>query len=202
MVTLWRVLSSEWAKPISSQEYSNRRLGWRFLFSLLCIPFQSDEQPFEKGELNTYAEEVVLTESCSQLLRHSASLVPPGTVFDRSAFVFLDLEGEQCALTELSVVLSLEDVYKHVVREFHTVAEQVLSSRTVLLLNRHADPPLIRFYQHLSVADVLRDYVSECVVSETATLVEQTLALLKNWGGLTTFLGGAVEKLTSLGPHL
>ncbi|CAN8022787.1 unnamed protein product [Ixodes persulcatus] len=167
-------------------------VDWMLTCQDVCHEAESDEQPFEKGELNTYAEEVTLTELCSGLLKVAATQVVPGTTFARQDFSYLppDLKNSASASG-----VTLEDIYRCCVQQSSSQANEVFSSKTALLLNRHMDPPLIRVYQHVCVAVALKDCVDRVVVAEVSSLASGVPAVLKPWLGLTTFLAKIVEKL-------
>ncbi|CAN7995410.1 unnamed protein product, partial [Ixodes hexagonus] len=167
-------------------------VDWMLTCQDVCHEAESDEQPFEKGELNTYAEEVTLTELCSEQLKVSATRVMPGTAFTLQDFSYLPPEVKKTASASN---VTLEDIYMCCVQQASSQASAVFGSRTALLLNRHMDPPLIRVYQHVCVAAALKDCVDRAVVGNVSGLVSSVLAKLKLWSRPTDFLAKIAEKL-------
>ncbi|XP_064489031.1 tRNA (32-2'-O)-methyltransferase regulator THADA-like isoform X3 [Ornithodoros turicata] len=123
-------------------------LDWMLTCQMIPLDAESDEHPFEKGELNTYSEEVVMTDLCYGYLCSLALEVPPTSTFR--------LEPDQFTSHESELTLSVADIVVYCLEQCSQLASDVFANATNTTLNRHADPPLIRMYQCASVAAALR----------------------------------------------
>ncbi|KAH7940201.1 hypothetical protein HPB52_022116 [Rhipicephalus sanguineus] len=130
------------------------------LFAHICepavaMPSLNDEQPFDKGELNTFAEEVFLTDICADLLSNTVGKLARTTVFASTDFFDICFDEKETG----PVMLSIHDLYRHCIRNIDRDGSETVSNWAALLLNRHIDPVLIRVYQNVSVAAALKNFL-------------------------------------------
>lgn len=169
-------------------------VSWMLASHAPPVDVENDEQPFEKGELNTFAEEVSLTDMCGDLLSYVAKKLDSQATFASTAFFGLVFDEEP---TE-PVALSLDDLYQYCVRNIQRDATEAFSSKTALLLNRHADAILIRVYQNVRVASSLKSYVSPECIAKCLPALSGVKKALKKCGGRTVFINKMVKHLQSL----
>ncbi|XP_077530240.1 thyroid adenoma-associated protein homolog [Haemaphysalis longicornis] len=169
-------------------------VSWMLASHTPPVDVENDEQPFEKGELNTFAEEVSLTDMCGDLLSYVAKKLNGQAAFASTDFFGLVFDEEP---TEL-VTLSLDDLYQYCVRNIQQDASEAFSSKTALLLNRHADAILIRVYQNVRVASSLKGYVSQECIAKSLPALSGVRKALKKCGSRTVFINKMVKHLQSL----
>lgn len=169
-------------------------VSWMLASHAPPVDAENDEQPFEKGELNTFAEEVSLTDMCADLLSYVAKKLDGQTVFASTDFFGLVFDEEVSG----PVTLSLDDLYQHCVRNIHRDGVEAFSNRTSLLLNRHADAILIRVYQNVRVAASLKSYVSRERIASSLPALSSVKKAMKKCGGRTVFMYKVAKLLKGL----
>ncbi|KAL3183720.1 hypothetical protein MRX96_033800 [Rhipicephalus microplus] len=169
-------------------------VSWMLASQMPALDTENDEQPFDKGELNTFAEEVFLTDICAGLLSSTVSKLARTTVFASTDFFDICFDEKEAG----PVMLSIHDLYRHCIRNVDRDGSETVSNWAALLLNRHIDPVLIRVYQNVSVAAALKSRVSKKEFKSSLQVLSRVQTSLKASGSRTMFVSKVVERLRCL----
>ncbi|KAK8783118.1 thyroid adenoma-associated protein homolog [Amblyomma americanum] len=169
-------------------------VSWMLASQTPPVDSESDEQPFDKGELNTFAEEVFLTDACADLLFSSVSHLHSTTVFSSSDFFGITFDEEQTG----PIMLSIDDLYQHSICNVLRDTWDAFYNKPALLLNRHIDPLLIRIFQNVRVAVALVCKVNKNEVANSTRAISNVLRAFEECGTQTTFIARVIEELRYL----
>lgn len=169
-------------------------VSWMLASQMPALDTENDEQPFDKGELNTFAEEVFLTDICADLLSGVTSKLATTTVFASTDFFDICFDEKETG----PVMLSIDDLYRYNICNIHRDGSEAVSNWAALLLNRHVDPVLIRVYQNACVAVALKSKVSKEEVESSSKILSHVLASFEACGSRTVFVSKVVEQLRCL----
>ncbi|KAH6923738.1 hypothetical protein HPB50_005805 [Hyalomma asiaticum] len=169
-------------------------VSWMLASQMPALDSENDEQPFDKGELNTFAEEVFLTDICADLLSSVTSKLATTTVFASTDFFDICFDEKETG----PVMLSIDDLYRYNICNIHRDGSEAVSNWAALLLNRHVDPVLIRVYQNACVAVALKSKVSKEEVESSSKILSHVLASFEACGSRTVFVSKVVEQLRCL----
>lgn len=169
-------------------------VSWMLASQMPALDTENDEQPFDKGELNTFAEEVFLTDICADLLSNTVGKLARTTVFASTDFFDICFDEKETG----PVMLSIHDLYRHCIRNIDRDGSETVSNWAALLLNRHIDPVLIRVYQNVSVAAALKSRVSKKEFKSSLQVLSRVQTSLKATGSRTMFVSKVVERLRCL----
>ncbi|XP_050048642.1 tRNA (32-2'-O)-methyltransferase regulator THADA isoform X1 [Dermacentor andersoni] len=169
-------------------------VSWMLASQMPALDAENDEQPFDKGELNTFAEEVFLTDICADLLSSATCELATTTVFASTDFFDVCFDEEEMG----PIMLSIDDLYRYSIRNIHRDGSEAVGNWAALLLNRHIDPVLIRVYQNVRVAVALKNKVSREEFDGSSQVVLSVLTAFKASGSQTMFISKVVEQLRCL----
>uniref|UniRef100_A0A1E1X3X9 tRNA (32-2'-O)-methyltransferase regulator THADA n=1 Tax=Amblyomma aureolatum TaxID=187763 RepID=A0A1E1X3X9_9ACAR len=169
-------------------------MSWMLASQMPPVDSENDEQPFDKGELNTFAEEVFLTDACADLLFSSVGQLASTTVFSSSDFFGITFDEHQTG----PIMLSVDDLYQHSICNVLRDTWDAFYNKPALLLNRHIDPLLIRIFQNVRVAAALVGKVHKNEVANSTRAISNVLRAFEECGTQTTFIARVVEELRFL----